>query len=591
MKMANPSIATQRRSSLTALWLVALLACSLAGCGGSSSSNPPQQKAQIAGSISGLTASGLILSMNGQTTDPASGASTFSFPTSLAQGTSYSITVSSQPTGQDCTVLNGSGTAGTTGQGAVNVTCENVYTVTGTIRHLHAGGLVLTDGTDTISPASGSTTFTFSTGLPSGDTYSVSVKTQPSDQTCSVTNGTGTIGSSDVSNVTVNCPYTVLYTFNSSSAVANAHLLIGADGNLYTIADQAGAFGAGDLIEYDLSTRTEAVLWQFTGSPAGTGVDPVGSLIQTTQGDFEGVTDDGGTDNNGTIFDYNTVNHTETDLTSFNLTSSGGTPVGGLGPYNNVVYCQPPCNGALNVPGPPGGQFYGLALEGGSSGSGTIYSVSPNVGSDVLTMQYSFGAPPDGQSPVGLLVWDYGTGMLYGMTSAGGQFGYGTLFEFNPTTKAETVLHSFGGASDGASPHGSLILASNGNLYGLTSAGGLYGQGGLFEYNVQAQSYSLLYSFVGGTFDGGAPDGTLLEATDGKFYGTTSTGGANNVGTLFSFDPSTSAEAVIHSFGAAEDIGNPEGSLIDDGSGNLYGTAEGGTICGCGSAIFEYQIN
>jgi uncharacterized repeat protein (TIGR03803 family) len=101
---------------------------------------------------------------------------------------------------------------------------------------------------------------------------------------------------------------------------------------------------------------------------------------------------------------------------------------------------------------------------------------------------------------------------------------------------AETILHSFaGGASDGDGPDGSLIQASDGNLYGMTVDGGSSGDGVIFKVTPDGAE-SVLYSFNGGTTDGANPRGTLVQVSDGSLYGMTYEGGASNDGTIFEFN-------------------------------------------------------
>lgn len=167
----------------------------------------------VGGSVSGLTGSGLVLSLNGTTSLPVSGNGSFTFPGTLATGTQYTVTVGTQPSApaQTCTVANGSGTIGVSPVTNVAVTCSGspptAYTVGGNVSGLGGSGLVLSlNGTSSL-PVSGNGPFTFPGTLPTGTQYAVTVGTQPSApaQTCTVANGSGTIGASNVTNVVVTC--------------------------------------------------------------------------------------------------------------------------------------------------------------------------------------------------------------------------------------------------------------------------------------------------------------------------------------------------------------------------------------------------
>ena len=197
------------------LALGTILLIGAAGCGGGSGQSsagtaaggPSTSAYTVGGTISGLTTSGLTLTDGSQTVSPAANATSFTFPTAVAAGSSYSVTVSVQPSGASCTVANGAGTVGSSNVTSVQITCATAskYTVGGTISGLTANGLVLANGSDTVAPAAGATSFTFSTSLSSGATYAVTVSTQPSGETCAITNNSGTIGTSNVTNVQVAC--------------------------------------------------------------------------------------------------------------------------------------------------------------------------------------------------------------------------------------------------------------------------------------------------------------------------------------------------------------------------------------------------
>ena len=132
----------------------------------------------------------------------------FTFKTALATGATYNVTVGTQPTGETCTVTGGSGTVGTKNVTTVKVACASsqTFTIGGTVNGLNAGTSVtlLDNGADSLKIAANGA-FTFKTALPSGATYNVTVGTQPTGETCTVSNGSGTVGNSNVTNVGVAC--------------------------------------------------------------------------------------------------------------------------------------------------------------------------------------------------------------------------------------------------------------------------------------------------------------------------------------------------------------------------------------------------
>jgi uncharacterized repeat protein (TIGR03803 family) len=163
--------------------------------------------------------------------------------------------------------------------------------------------------------------------------------------------------------------------------------------------------------------------------------------------------------------------------------------------------------------------------------------------------------------------------LLYGVTIGGGLAEQGTIFQFNISNDALTLLHSF--ATGDGGPVGALTL-SNGVLYGMTERGGANGRGTIYSYNLGSGAFADLHVFQGGSFDGDEPEGSLLPAGS-ELYGLTPFGGSSNQGTIFQFNPSNDSFQILHSFtGVGGDGEEPSGSLIPANS-TLYGTAFGGT--------------
>ncbi len=176
--------------------------------------------------MTGLTASGLVLADNGgDNLTVAANATSFTFATALATGAAYAVTVVTQPTGQTCTVAGGSGTVGSSNVTTVAIACTaaapTTFTVGGTISGLTASSLVLQDnGGDNLTVAANATTFTFATPLATGAAYAVTVLTQPTGLTCTVTSGSGTVASSNVTSVTIACAASAPATFTVGGTVS-----------------------------------------------------------------------------------------------------------------------------------------------------------------------------------------------------------------------------------------------------------------------------------------------------------------------------------------------------------------------------------
>lgn len=210
----------------------------------------------------------------------------------------------------------------------------------------------------------------------------------------------------------------------------------------------------------------------------------------------------------------------------------------------------------------------------------TVALAATGASAQTLTTLYSFTGG-GGASPYAGLIAD-ASGNLYGTTVGGGTTNNGTVFELTPAG-SETVLHSFTDVNgDGAIPYRGLIADAAGNLYGTTFFGGAsaLGAGTVFKLTNSSGNWieTALYSFPGFNGDAENPEGSLIMDSSGNLYGTTLGGGANGVGTVFELVNSsgTYTERVLYSFTAGSDGGFPLAGLIMDASGNLYGTANSG---------------
>src|SRR5579859_4710015 len=216
------------------------------------------------------------------------------------------------------------------------------------------------------------------------------------------------------------------------------------------------------------------------------------------------------------------------------------------------------------------GNFYGTTYFGGTTNNGTVFKITP---AGVETVLYSFkGDATDGGFPNSLIQGSDGN--FYGTTVAGGTNSGGTVFEITPAG-VETVLHSFkSGATDGGFPN-SLIQGSDGNFYGTSSGGGPSGYGTVFKIT-PAGVESVLHFFAGGTTDGNQPRAAMIQGSDGNFYGTTYFGGTNGNGAVFKIT-AAGLEAVLYSFaGGTADGSGPQAAMIQGSDGNFYGTTYAG---------------
>jgi len=359
-----------------------------------------------------------------------------------------------------------------------------------------------------------------------------------------------------------------LTTLHSFSALSNnvnvdgadppAAPVQGSDGNFYGTTSLGGAYGNGSVYEITPSGKL-TVLWSFTPLGAGTNLDganPYGSLVQGSDGNFYGTTSLGGANGNGTVFMISGPG-VLTPLYSFSAMNAQGINTDGAQPDTCLVQASD-------------GNFYGTAAFGGTSGDGAVFKITP---AGTLTLLHSFTGVADGADPEAGLVQG-SDGNFYGTTATNGANDHGTVFKITPAGVL-TTLHSFssltGGIrnSDGADPYASLAIGSDGNFYGTTYDGGAYAFGTVFKIT-PAGALTTLHSFTSGA-DGGRLLAGLVLGIDGSFYGTTlGGGGTSNDGTVFKISPS-GVLTTLHSFTGA-DGSHSQASVVQGSDGSFYGT-------------------
>jgi uncharacterized repeat protein (TIGR03803 family) len=368
----------------------------------------------------------------------------------------------------------------------------------------------------------------------------------------------------------------VSFDFNDGTIPAYESLVQGADGNLYGTTAYGGhnnfpcggTLGCGTIFRIT-PAGVLTTLYNFCLLlNCEDGDLPSGGLIQATDGNFYGTTF-------GTVFKI--------------------TPAGTLTTLYN--FCsQPECtdgSGANGLVQATDGNFYGTTYSGGANcldsgppGCGTVFEVSP---AGKLTTLYSFcpdfSICSDGMLPLGRLVQG-SDGNFYGTTSEEDFNFIGTVFKITPTGTL-TALYTFCSqpdCTDGDFPFAGLVQASDGNLYGTTTSGGAhcikYGGCGTVFKITPGGKLTTLYSFCSRTkcSDGQVPIAGLVQATDGNFYGTTYSGGANNRGTVFEITPAGKL-TTLYSFCSqpgCTDGGFPSAGLVQATDGNFYGTTSKG---------------
>ena len=548
------------------------------------------QPFSLGGTISGLrNNAGLTLTNGGDAYAVAAGSTSFTMPTPVAFGSPYSVAVQTAPAGLTCTASNASATMPASNVASVVITCsDQSYTVGGTISGPTSSGMVLVNGSDKLAVQPGASSFTMPTAVAYTSTYAVTVQTQPTGLTCSVSNGAGTMGSAAITNIGVTCSantYTVGGTISGLTASGLVLLDNGGDaisvsanatqftmntgvafGAAYAITVQTppaglvcpvsngtGTMGAADVTSVSLACVSNfSLLHSFAGGSSDA-ADPYHTLIQGSDGDFYGTTNAGGSSNDGAIFK---ISPSGTESVFYSFVSV---------PYSGLVQGSD-------------GNIYGTTASGGTSGRGTVFKITP---SGIETVLHAFAkSGSDGQTPYAGLIQG-SDGNLYGTTYFGGANGFGTVFKVTPGG-TETVLYSFAGGSDGEHPYAGVIQGSDGNFYGTTYQGGASGNGTVFKLTPSGTE-TVLFSFAGGSSDGANPEGGVIQGSDGNFYGTTLQGGASGLGSVFELTPG-GTETILHTFaGGSSDGANPSANLVQGSDGNLYGSTGAGGTSGNGT--------
>jgi len=221
------------------------------------------------------------------------------------------------------------------------------------------------------------------------------------------------------------------------------------------------------------------------------------------------------------------------------------------------------------------GNLYGTTAEGGTYNGGIVYKLDPSGNEIVLYSGFPLNSYPNG-------VTLDSSGNLYGTTYEAG-FGVGMVYKLDSSGNF-TLLYSFPSPADtsGAYPRSSVTIGPAGNLYGTTAGGGKFEQGTVYKLDPSGNE-AVLYSFSG-QGDGGDPNGNLIIDSAGRLYGTTVAGGASACGTVYKWEGS-GLETVLYSFAGNTDGCHPYAGVVRDSRGNLYGTTPAGGASNAGTVF------
>ncbi len=205
----------------------------------------------LGGTVAGLSNEGLVLASGGDTVSIAANASTFVLPAPVALGSSYAVTVQTQPPGLSCSVAQGTGRMSTGNVTTVVVTCtDHPFSVGGSIRGLTTSGLMLTNGSDTLTVDSGKTNFSMPAPVAYGSQYTVAIHAQPAGLTCTVSNGSGTMSASAVTNIAIVCAAQAYAVGGTIAGLTASGLVLANGSDTRTVSSGATAFAMPDNVAY-----------------------------------------------------------------------------------------------------------------------------------------------------------------------------------------------------------------------------------------------------------------------------------------------------------------------------------------------------
>ena len=371
---------------------------------------------------------------------------------------------------------------------------------------------------------------------------------------------------------------TTLYSFTNTTdgqGPVDAPLTIGSDGNLYGVTPDGGTGQYGTVFQLTPGGAFKT-LYSFTNGADGG--SPHAGVTEGTAGTFYGVTAQGGDANS--------------DGTLFSITSGGAFTV--LHTFSEFVDGAAP--GFTTLVRDSSGNLYGSTSVGGNGNidtgmniDGTVFQLTPT---GTFSTIFYFNENGQGGTPVDLIVATDGN--LYGVCAVGGANGQpGTIFRLS-SAGGLTTLYSFP-ENDEFDQEGGLTQGTDGNFYGTTSLGGANGNGMVYQITA-AGAFTDLHDFSatsGGAqnaanSDGATPYHGVIQGSDGNFYGTASAGGSSGDGTIYRIT-STGVFTTLYNFRNTTDGYSPKSALIQDGSGNLYGTTEQGGSAGVGT-IFKLAL-
>jgi T5SS/PEP-CTERM-associated repeat protein/uncharacterized repeat protein (TIGR03803 family) len=350
--------------------------------------------------------------------------------------------------------------------------------------------------------------------------------------------------------------YQILHTFgpaNLDGINGWGPLTVGSDGFLYGCARNGGEFGAGVVFRLRPEGYGYEVLHIFNGT--NDGAQPLGGVIEASDGLLYGTTSVGGEEDMGTVWRMGRDGRGFEVIRLFRSTND----------------CRNPQSELIEG---SDGRLYGTTFGGGGFGRGGIFRINKDgTGYRILT-GFGGGEPNAPRSPVGGLI-EGPDGAFYGATESGGSADNGAVFRMT-TNGTYTVLRSLGTVAGGAAlPNCTLLLDSSNVLFGATYSGGTSNFGTVFKLNLDGSGFGVIKNFGVAAGEGREPRAGLVEAPDGSLLGTTRVGGGGQ-GTIFRLRKDGSGFQSLRFFGAAGDGARPRSALAQAPGGVFYGATFGG---------------
>jgi uncharacterized repeat protein (TIGR03803 family) len=402
-------------------------------------------------------------------------------------------------------------------------------------------------------------------------------------------------------------------------------LVQASNGKIYGICEQGGQYNKGAIFEIDPVTLVYTKKIDFQDPDYG--VWPSCTLIEADNHKLYGFTD-GYSDDGSKLFEYDPETNQLVVKYIFNNALNGRSPVGSLTKGENGKLYGTTCSGGINGVGviyewDPITDIYSKKIDFDSSMSGVTYYASPLVQYGNGNFYGMFRDNKGGREVI--FEWDvtnnciknqiiaYGdmmgqriyrdliladNGKIYGVTSNGGQYDFGTLIELDPIEDSYSIKNELYYSNSGSHPFGSLLTSENGKMYGMSSGKDIYNlsDGSIFEWDPKTCNFQNKFDFDDKM--GSHPKGSLMQASNGKFYGMTENGGAwfdetnstyKAYGVLFEWDPVSEIYLKKIDFNNV-DGRNPVSNLVQANNGKLYGMTPYGGASNKG-VLFEWDID